>query len=112
MLPPLQLRDMLHNDRFGRQVTVLADGRRVAASAINTALFQLCHEFARNPRLKDSQWHYIKVIQDQGLRPTQRQGGAASGAFYDPCNNRPGSQSSKLWPHLACLPGSYAALVG
>ncbi|GAB4821875.1 hypothetical protein N2152v2_008921 [Parachlorella kessleri] len=63
-----QLRDMLHNDRFGRQVTVLADGRRVAASAINTALFQLCHEFARNPRLKDSQWHYIKG-EKQGPHP-------------------------------------------
>ena len=57
----MQLRDFLHNDHFGRQVTVLADGRRMAARAINIALFQLCHEFGRRPGIKDSQWFYIKV---------------------------------------------------
>jgi hypothetical protein len=66
LAPAPQLRDILHNDRFGRQVTVLAEGRRVAASAIHTALFQLCHEFCRNPRMKDSSWYYIKVLHAVG----------------------------------------------
>ena len=59
--PILQLRDIIHSDRFGRQVTVLAEGRRVAAAAISTALFQLCHEYGRRAGLRDSQWYYVKV---------------------------------------------------
>lgn len=63
--PPLpllpQLRDIVNNNQYGRQVTVLAEGRRVAAAAINAALFQLCHEFGRKLGLKDSEWFYIKV---------------------------------------------------
>lgn len=68
-LPPhfcLQLRDILHNDSHGRQVSVLGGGRRVATAAISTALFQLAHEFSRNTRIKDSLWYYVKVGEQWG----------------------------------------------
>lgn len=38
---------------------VQAPSRRVAAAAMQTVLFQLCHDHGRNTSIKESQWAYL-----------------------------------------------------
>lgn len=55
----LQLKDPFFSNRHGRKVVVEAPSRQVAASAITTLLFQLCHDLRVAAPLEQAQLSYV-----------------------------------------------------
>ena len=84
-----QLRDSFFTDRHGRKVAVEAPSRRVAAAAISTLLFQLCHDLRRPTALAETHWSYYdpqaRVEQSRATR-RRRSCAVACGVQHTMCS--------------------------